>query len=261
MRMSTTTGQVNSEFKRELKNVFSGYKAMLAGKKNKKAVQKTFFSFFQKVETPQTDEPTASTSSTTPTPSPRRSATKKPSTCLTNEWSTPYIPTPRQDGQEGHTLARSCRTWFESQPNYKLSSRWFTGRAIHQGVCPPLDGPQTGYHICQHWLVNVKRSLREESGSYPRHPVCCMGGIRLKKKEVTFREWALFGSTSVCEVTRMTLAGTSGLHGSAPWPWLGPCGMRHFLATWRCGPAAGPSGGHCQHSLLLVVQELSARLR
>ena len=77
--MSKTLGQVNYEIKRELKNVFSGDKAMLA-EKEKKAVQNTLFSFFQKVERPRADEPTASTSSTTstPTPSPRRSTKKQP---------------------------------------------------------------------------------------------------------------------------------------------------------------------------------------
>ena len=50
--MSKATGQVNYVFKRELENVFNGYKAMLAEKK-KTAVQKTLLSFFQKDEIPQ----------------------------------------------------------------------------------------------------------------------------------------------------------------------------------------------------------------
>ena len=89
--MSKAMGHVNYEASENCK-MFSVATKQCFLKKKKKAMQKILFSFLQKVERPQADEPTVSTTSI----STQRSAKKQ---------------TPWQDGREVCSLALSCLAW------------------------------------------------------------------------------------------------------------------------------------------------------
>ena len=76
--------------------------------------------------------------------------TKEPYICIA--W---WHGAGREASRYTHSL-EAVLPGFDSPPSYKLSSRCFTGRVIHQCVCCPSDKCETANPVCRRYLVDVK---------------------------------------------------------------------------------------------------------